>query len=109
MKRIITTIAVTALFATPGCSEDAEPADEASYVVVDEQETGLGTEAVVSVETNDDPEAVFNEVLDDHDYASVTIVCEGDDPRDDGYILYGTSDGDTREVVGGEQERACSG
>jgi hypothetical protein len=108
MKKIITLLAVAAVSATAGCSEDAEPTDEASYVVVDEQETGLGTEAVVSVEANDDPEAVFNEVLDDHDYASVTIVCAGEDVREDGYILYGTSDGDTREVVGGEQDRVCS-
>jgi hypothetical protein len=109
MKKIITLLAVTAAVSgAAGCSDDTEPADEESYVVVDEQETGLGTEAVVSVETNDDPEAVFNEVLDDHDYATVTIVCAGEDVREEGYILYGTSDGDTREVVGGEQDRECS-
>jgi hypothetical protein len=108
MKNIMMMLAVTALCGLAGCSEDAEPADEASYEIVEEQETGLGTEAVVSVTSNDDPEAVFNEVLDDHDdYATVTIVCEGDDVQEDGYILYGTASGDDREVVGGEQDRTC--
>ncbi len=106
MKKTMIAIAAV-VFATTSCSNDAEPSSEASYVVVDEQETGVGTEAVVSVETNEDPEAVFNEVLDDQDYATVTIICAGDDVREDGYILYGTNDGGTREVVGGEQDRVC--
>ena len=38
---------------------------------------------------NVDTEAVFNQVLDRNDYASVTIICEGDEDRQYSAILYG--------------------
>ena len=89
-----------AIAATAGCSSADSGEDSSNYSVVEETETGIGTEVVVSVEDSTNAAAIFDEVFDDNDgYAAVYIICAGDDVRQDGFILYGRADGDDRNII----------
>lgn len=89
-----------AIASTAGCSSADSGEDSSNYSVVEETETGIGTEVVVSVEDSTNAAAIFDEVFDDNDgYAAAYIICAGDDVRQDGFILYGRADGDDRNII----------
>lgn len=93
--------------ATGACSSASSSEDASTYTVIEEVQSGIGIEVLVSVGENVDTEAVFNQVLDRNDYASVTIICEGDEDRQYSAILYGRADGDDRDVVTRDPDRDC--
>lgn len=106
--RIRVLVVALAIAATAGCSSADSGEESSSYTVVEETETGIGTEVVVSVDDSTNAVAIFNEVLDDHqDFASVFMICAGDDVRQDGYFLYGRADGDDRDIVSHDQDPGC--
>lgn len=106
--RIRVLVVALAIATTAGCSSADSGEDSPNYTVVEKSETGIGTEAVVSVDDSTNAEAIFNEVLDDHqDFASVYMVCAGDDVREDGFFLYGRADGDDRDIVSHDQDPGC--
>lgn len=98
---------VTVMAATGACSSVDSEKDPSTYTVIQEIESGIGTEVLVSVNENTDTEAVFNQVLDEGDYASVMIICAGDEVRQYSAILYGRADGDDRDVVTRDPDRDC--
>ena len=98
---------VIAVAAAGACSSASTGEDASTYTVVDEIESGIGVEVLVSVNENIDTEAVFNQVLDEGNYASVTIICAGDEVRQYSAILYGRADGDDRDVVTRDPDRTC--
>ncbi|KRF04076.1 hypothetical protein ASG88_21785 [Nocardioides sp. Soil777] len=104
--RVLTVALVIA--AAAGCSSADSGEDSSNYIVVEETETGIGTEVVVSVEDSTNAADVFKEVLDDNDgYAAVYIICAGDDVRQQGFILYGRADGDDRNIIIRNDDHDC--
>ncbi|KQV72006.1 hypothetical protein ASC64_20490 [Nocardioides sp. Root122] len=99
---------VLAIAATTGCSSGHPQEDPSSYSIVEEIETGIGTEVVVSVEDSAIAVDVFDEVFDDNDgYAAVYIFCAGSDVRQDDFILYGRADGDDRNIIIRHEDQDC--
>lgn len=93
-------VGVAALIgAVTSCSSDGADASS-TYTVVEERTTDLGVAAVVSVKADEAPADVIHEVFAEHQYASVTMVCEGSDLETDGWVLKGTvDDGELNAVV----------
>lgn len=78
-----------------------------TYTVVEERATDAGVEAVVSVRTDEAPEDVIYEVLAEHPYVNVTMVCEGSDLETDGWILKRTVDGGKLHAVVPYRDLTC--
>ena len=102
-----TTALVLALIVAVTSGSGDDGGASSSYTVVEEQATDLGVKAVVSVRTDEAPEEVVHEVLAEHQYVEVTMVCEGRDLEADGWVLKGTVDGGKLNAVVPTRDLIC--
>lgn len=73
-----------------GGKSSSEPEPALQFEVIDRQDTGLGTEVTVAVDTNRHLRPIFEQVLADEEAFTVTIVCADTSNSREGYLLYGT-------------------